>query len=76
MENPTERSAARRAFGTGWKYAKKTNLTMWIFVGMIVGIIIGAVNPAAGVAIKPLGTAFIRMIQAVETPLIFSTLVV
>jgi proton glutamate symport protein len=60
-----------------WNYlAARTNLTVWIVVGMVVGILIGKFAPDAGVQLKPLGNAFIRMITIIETPLIFSTLVV
>ncbi|KAL0077231.1 glutamate-aspartate carrier protein [Phycomyces blakesleeanus] len=43
---------------------------------MVVGILIGNFAPDFGVQLKPLGTAFINMITTIETPLIFSTLVV
>ncbi|KAI8887170.1 SDF-domain-containing protein [Backusella circina FSU 941] len=60
-----------------WRFfAARTNLTFWIIVGMVVGILIGHFAPEAGSELKPLGTAFIRMITIIETPLIFSTLVV
>lgn len=66
-----------RPFATVWNFlAARTNLTFWILVGMVVGILIGRFAPAAGVQLKPLGDAFIRMITIIETPLIFSTLVV
>ncbi|KAL1914971.1 uncharacterized protein VTP21DRAFT_7676 [Calcarisporiella thermophila] len=59
-----------------YRVVAKTNLTLWIFIGMLIGILIGAVNPQAGITIGPFGTAFIRMIQTLMVPLIFSTLVV
>jgi Na+/H+-dicarboxylate symporter len=52
------------------------NLTRWIVVAMIVGIAIGGAFPAAGIAIEPLSTVFLRMIKSLIVPLIFSTLVV
>ncbi|KAG0049219.1 hypothetical protein BGZ83_005946 [Gryganskiella cystojenkinii] len=55
---------------------RRTNLTIWIIVGMIAGILFGQFAPNAAVTLKPLGTVFIRMIQCVVGPLIFSTLVV
>jgi proton glutamate symport protein len=55
---------------------RRTNLTFWIVTGMVVGILIGRFSPAGGVAIKPLGTAFIRMIQIIVVPLVFSVLVI
>ncbi|KAF9385855.1 hypothetical protein CPC16_007807 [Podila verticillata] len=55
---------------------RKTNLTMWIVFAMVTGIILGHFAPDFSVQIKPLGDLFIRMIQCIVGPLIFSTLVV
>lgn len=52
------------------------NLTTQIFIGLIIGIVIGAVWPTVGVAIKPLADAFLRMIKMIIAPLLFATLVV
>jgi proton glutamate symport protein len=52
------------------------SLTTQIFVGLCIGIIIGAVWPSVGVAIKPLADAFLRMIKMIIAPLLFATLVV
>lgn len=57
-------------------FSKRTNLTFWILFGMVVGILIGHFAPSVGSELQPLGDAFIRMITIIETPLIFSTLVV
>jgi proton glutamate symport protein len=51
-------------------------LTTQIFIGLVVGIVIGYLAPAFSVAIKPLADAFLRMIKMIIAPLIFSTLVV
>lgn len=56
--------------------SRRTNLTFWILFGMVVGILVGHFAPTVGAEIEPLGDAFIRMITIIETPLIFSTLVV
>ncbi|KAG0370388.1 hypothetical protein BGZ54_006508 [Gamsiella multidivaricata] len=53
-----------------------TNLTVWIIISMIVGIIVGKFAPDFAVQIEPMGRLFVRMIQTVVGPLIFSTLVV
>lgn len=52
------------------------SITTQIFIGLVVGIVIGYVWPSAGVAIKPLADAFLRMIKMIIAPLLFSTLVV
>jgi proton glutamate symport protein len=51
-------------------------LTTQIFIGLVVGIVVGSLWPALGVAVKPLADAFLRMIKMIIAPLIFSTLVV
>jgi proton glutamate symport protein len=50
--------------------------TTQIFVGLAVGILIGAVWPETAVALKPIADAFLRMIKMIIAPLLFSTLVV
>jgi proton glutamate symport protein len=51
-------------------------LTTQIFVGLVGGIVLGAVWPDVAVAIRPLADLFLRMIKMIIAPLIFSTLVV
>ncbi|KAF9355674.1 hypothetical protein BGX26_006264 [Mortierella sp. AD094] len=55
---------------------RRTNLTVWIVVGLIVGIILGKFAPDFSINIAPMGRVFLRMIQIIVGPLIFSTLVV
>jgi proton glutamate symport protein len=50
--------------------------TTQIFIGLAVGIALGATVPDFAVAIKPLADAFLRMIKMIIAPLLFSTLVV
>ena len=52
------------------------SLTTQIFLGLVVGVLIGWAFPAFGVEIKPLADLFLRMIKMIIAPLIFSTLVV
>jgi len=52
------------------------SVTTQIFIGLIVGIVVGYVWPAFGVSIKPLADMFLRMIKMIIAPLLFSTLVV
>jgi Na+/H+-dicarboxylate symporter len=54
----------------------RTSLTTQILVGLAAGALLGAVWPGAGVAVKPLADAFLRMIKMIIAPLLFSTLVV
>ncbi|KAF9104197.1 hypothetical protein BGX29_002228 [Mortierella sp. GBA35] len=73
----TKRNKFLAPFSNGLGLLKKhTNLTMWIVFCMIIGIIVGKFAPAFGVELEPMGRVFIRMIQTVVGPLIFSTLVI
>jgi proton glutamate symport protein len=51
------------------------SLTTQILAGLILGAVVGAVWPHAGVASKPLADAFLRLIKMIIAPLVFSTLV-
>ncbi len=55
---------------------KSPGLTTQIFIGLIAGIVVGALWPEFGRAVKPLADAFLRLIRMIIAPLIFSTLVV
>jgi proton glutamate symport protein len=50
--------------------------TTQIFIGLLLGIAVGYLWPAFGVAVKPLADVFLRMIKMIIAPLLFSTLVV
>jgi len=43
---------------------------------MVIGVLIGWLNPGLGESLKPLSTVFLRMIKAVVVPLIFGSLVI
>jgi proton glutamate symport protein len=55
---------------------KKSRLTLYIFIGMGIGLLVGALFPQAGLAMRPLSVIFIRLIKSIIAPLIFATLVV
>ena len=57
----------------------KFPLAYQILVGLLLGIIVGAVfygNPAVETYMQPLGTIFINMIKMIVVPIIVSTLIV
>ena len=56
--------------------SRRPGTTTQIFIGLVLGIVVGYVWPDFGVAIKPLADAFLRMIKMIIAPLLFSTLVV
>ncbi|MDB5323533.1 MAG: sodium:dicarboxylate symporter, partial [Phycisphaerales bacterium] len=52
------------------------NLTFRVLTAICIGALIGAIKPEWGVALKPLGDGFIRLVKMVVTPIIFLTVVV
>ena len=51
-------------------------LWLQVLVGIAVGALIGALFPHFGIALKPLGDAFIKLIRMTLAPIIFATVVV
>jgi aerobic C4-dicarboxylate transport protein len=51
------------------------SLSFQVLTGVALAIILGYVNPARAIAMKPLGDAFIRLITMIITLVIFCTLV-
>jgi proton glutamate symport protein len=54
----------------------KVSLTTKIFIGLILGILLGWLRPDWGIALRPLSILFLNLIKSVIAPLIFSTLVI
>jgi aerobic C4-dicarboxylate transport protein len=50
-------------------------LWLWVLAAMVVGVLLGMGAPKSAAAMKPLGDAFIRLIQMIIGPLIFCTIV-
>jgi len=59
-----------------WRSLRRISLARWILISMVIGVVIGWLNPGLGESLKPLSTVFLRMIKAVVVPLIFGSLVV
>lgn len=51
------------------------HLYFWVLLSILVGGVIGALDPALGVALKPLGDGFIALIKMLIGPVIFCTVV-
>ena len=57
----------------------KFTLAMQILVGLILGVIVGAIfygNPTVSTILKPIGDIFLRLIKMIVVPIVFSSLVV
>jgi proton glutamate symport protein len=55
---------------------KSLSLSTQVFIGLILGTLVGALIPDFAVDLKPLSTIFLHMIKMLIAPLLFSTLVV
>jgi proton glutamate symport protein len=64
---PARKSLARKIF---------TSLTFWIVLGTAVGIVLGEVAPKFSKQAAPMAQLFLRPIQFIVFPLVFSSLVV
>ena len=51
------------------------NLTFQVLVAVAFAVMLGALYPAAGVAMKPLGDVFINLVKMIIAPIIFLTIV-
>jgi len=51
------------------------NLTFQVLVAVALAVILGALYPAAGIAMKPLGDIFINLVKMIIAPIIFLTIV-
>src|SRR5262245_16405465 len=54
----------------------KVSLTTKIFIGLILGVLLGWLKPEWGTAVRPLSLIFLALIKSIIAPLIFSTLVI
>lgn len=54
----------------------KFGLTAQIFLGLVVGVMVGWLWPHIGVAVSPGAEIFLRLIKTIIAPLVFATLVV
>src|SRR5213083_2767113 len=62
--------------GSATPVRRGPDITTQIFIGLVLGIVVGYLWPSFGVAIKPLADAFLRMIKMIIAPLLFATLVI
>jgi proton glutamate symport protein len=58
---------------------KKIGLAWQIFIGLILGIIVGAIfygNPEVQTYLQPIGTIFLKLIKMIVIPIVISSLIV
>jgi proton glutamate symport protein len=64
-----------------WNFLRRISLTWWIFIGMVLGVLLGIIareigHPEYATSLRPISTTFLRMIKSIIVPIIFGTLVV
>jgi aerobic C4-dicarboxylate transport protein len=53
----------------------KKNLTFWVLLAIVAGILLGHFSPAAGIAMQPLGKYFIDIVKLFINPIIVVTII-
>jgi aerobic C4-dicarboxylate transport protein len=66
----TETTAKRSTF-----YSIITNLTFWVLISIIVGVLMGQYYPAQAIEMKIVGDSFIELVKIFIAPIIFLTIV-
>ncbi|HEX2719075.1 MAG TPA: cation:dicarboxylase symporter family transporter [Gemmatimonadaceae bacterium] len=59
-----------------WRFIKRISQTQWILIFMVIGVLIGWLDPEFSQKLKILSNLFLRMIKSIIAPIIFSTLVI
>ncbi len=62
--------------GPGRLRALFGHLYFQVILAVLLGVLVGFMNPALGAALKPLGDGFIKLIKMLLAPIIFGTIVV
>jgi len=52
------------------------HLYVQVLIGVVLGTVLGLVEPSLGASLKPLGDAFIKVIKMLVGPIIFATIVI
>ena len=56
--------------------ALSRSLYVQVLLGIAFGVLIGAIWPEQGAALKPLGDGFIKLVKMLIAPIVFTTVVV
>ncbi|MBV9170926.1 MAG: cation:dicarboxylase symporter family transporter, partial [Chloroflexi bacterium] len=69
-------NGSTRATGAGAHKPLYKHLYIQVLIGIALGVVFGLVAPRLAVQMKPLGDAFIKLIQMLIAPIVFATVVV
>ncbi|KAK9710386.1 hypothetical protein K7432_008459 [Basidiobolus ranarum] len=75
-EAPRELKPTKNPLVLAWRFIRRVNLTIWIIISMVIGILLGWLQPEFAKELKPISNIFLYMIKCLIVPLIFSTLAV
>ena len=75
------RTTSFRLPGYNWRRGKQAwDKHTWLYISVIIAVVLGAmvglIWPEFGLALKPIGTAFVSLIKMMIAPIIFCTIVV
>ena len=75
------RTTSFRLPGYNWRRGKQAwDKHTWLYISVIIAVVLGAmvglIWPEVGLALKPIGTAFVSLIKMMIAPIIFCTIVV
>lgn len=59
----------------GWHYHVLTNLTFWVLMAIVAGILLGHYFPTQGIKMEVVGKTFVDIIKLFIAPIIFVTIV-
>ncbi len=54
---------------------KRISLTTWVIIGLVAGVVFGALFPTPAKSMDILATIFLRLVKSIIAPLVFGTLV-
>ena len=78
-QKPENTFAQGIASTAGKPPVRKKDRTHWLYIFVIIAVVVGAalglMAPEVGIALKPLGTAFVALIKMIIAPIIFCTIV-
>jgi len=65
------KTAETKSFNNSFFLKIVTNLTFWVLIAIIVGVLLGHYNPGTGVKMKIVGDTFIDIVKVFIAPIIF-----
>jgi len=71
MNAPNQTSKPKKS----WQYLLFTNLTFWVLIAIVAGVLVGHYAPETGIKMEIVGKTFVDIIKLFIAPIIFLTIV-